>query len=161
MNIRKAKKEDIESIHKLDRESVKYHKKFDRDFYSISEKWWKIKKDSCLKAIENPANLILVSEINGKVVGYIWGFVETSIKNKIGRIQELIVTSRQRGKGIGKELINQMLNFFKEKKCIISEIEVSVNNLPTVQVYERLGFKKREYKMQIKLNKTEKFRPFF
>ena len=52
MNIRKAKREDIEVIHNLDRESTKYHKKFDKDFYTISEKWWKIKKDSQIKAIK-------------------------------------------------------------------------------------------------------------
>ncbi len=159
--IRKAKKEDIESIHKLDRESTKYHRKFDKDFYTISEKWWKIKKDSQIKAIKSPTNLILVSEIDGKVVGYIWGYIETIMKNKIGKIQELIVTSKQRGKGIGTRLIKQMLDFFKDKKCIISEIEVFVENLPTIQVYEKAGFKKKEYKMQLKLNKTKRFRPFF
>ena len=161
MLIRKAKKEDIESIHKLDRESTKYHKKFDKDFYTISEKWWKIKKDSQLKAIKSPTNLILVSEVDGKIAGYIWGYIETNMKNKIGKIQELIVTSKQRGKGIGKELIKQMLDFFKDKKCIVSEIEVFVENIPTIQVYEKAGFKKREYKMQMKLNKTKKYRPFF
>ncbi len=161
MMIRKAKKEDIESIHKLDRESTKYHRKFDKDFYTISEKWWKIKKDSQIKAIKSPTNLILVSEIDGKVVGYIWGYIETIMKNKIGKIQELIVTSKQRGKGIGTRLIKQMLDFFKDKKCIISEIEVFVENLPTIQVYEKAGFKKKEYKMQLKLNKTKRFRPFF
>ena len=161
MLIRKAKKEDIESIHKLDRESTKYHKKFDKDFYTISEKWWKIKKDSQLKAIKSPTNFVLVAELDEKVVGYIWGYVETIMKNKIGKIQELIVTSKQRGKGIGKKLIKRMLDFFKERDCIVSEIEVFVENLPTIQVYEKAGFKKREYKMQLKLNKTKKFRPFF
>ena len=161
MNIRKAKKEDIESIHKLDKESTKYHKKFDRDFYTISEKWWKIKKDSQIKAIKSPTNLILVAEIDEKVVGYIWGYAETIMKHKIGKIQELIVTSKQRGKGIGKELIKHMLDFFKDRKCIISEIEVFVENLPTIKVYEKAGFRKREYKMQLKLNKTKRFRPFF
>ena len=161
MLIRKARKEDIESIHKLDRESTKYHKKFDTDFYTISEKWWKIKKDSQLKAIKSPTNLVLVAESDGKIVGYIWGYIETIMKHKIGKIQELIVTSKQRGKGIGTRLIKQMLDFFKNRKSVISEIEVFVENLPTIQVYEKAGFKKREYKMQLKLNKTKRFRPFF
>src|SRR3989344_1944315 len=158
MLIRKAKKEDIESIHKLDRESIKYHKKFDKDFYMISENWWKIKKDSQIKAIKSPTNLVLIAESDEKVVGYIWGYVGTIMKHKIGKIQELIVTSKQRGKGIGKELIKNILDFFKERKCIISEIEVFVENLPTIQVYEKAGFRKREYKMQLKLNKTKRFK---
>ncbi len=161
MNIRKAKKDDIESIHKLDRESVKYHKRFDRDFYTISEKWWKIKKDSQIKAIKSPTNLILVAEVDKKIIGYIWGYVEIIMKHKIGKIQELIVTSKQRGKGIGKELIKRMLDFFKNRKCVISEIEVFADNVPTVKVYEKAGFRKREYKLQLKMDKTKRFRPFF
>ena len=161
MLIRKAKKEDGESIHKLDRESTKYHKKFDKDFYTISEKWWRIKKDSQLKAIKSPTNLVLVAESDEKVVGYIWGYVETVIGHKIGKIQELIVTSKQRGKGTGTELIKNILNFFKERKCVVSEIKVFVNNEPTIKVYEKAGFRKREYKMQLRLNKNKTFRPFF
>jgi|SRR3989338_2832344 len=160
MIIRKAKKEDIESIHKLDIESVKHHKTFDKDFYSISERWWKIKKASQLKAIKSPTDLVLVAESGGKIVGYIWGYIEIMMKYKIGKIQELIVTSKQRGKGIGTRLIKQMLDFFRNRNCVISEIGVFVKNLPAIQVYGNAGFKKREYKMQLRLNETQKFRPF-
>ena len=61
----------------------------------------------------------------------------------------------------GKELIKNILNFFKERKCVVSEIEVFVNNEPTIKVYEKAGFSKREYKMQLRLNKNKTFRPFF
>ena len=82
------------------------------------------------------------------------------VRNKIGKIQELIVTSKQRGKGIGTRLIKQMLDFFRNRNCVISEIGVFVKNLPAIQVYGNAGFKKREYKMQLRLNETQKFRPF-
>ena len=154
MKIRKAKLEDIERIHELDKESVEYHKKFDKDFYTVSNKWWNIKKDSQIKAIKSSRDLILVAEDEGDVVGYIWGYIE----NKIGKIQELIVTSKSRGKGVGTNLINEMLKYFKEKKCEISEIEVNVENEPTIKTYEKAGFKKREYKMWLKF---KKFKPFF
>ncbi len=159
--IRKGKKEDIESIHKLDRESTKYHKKFDKEFYTISENFWKKKKYSQIKAIKSPTNLILVAELNEKIVGYIWGYVQTIMKDKIGKIQELIVTSKHRKKGIGGELTQKMLEFFKREGCIYSEIEVFVENKPTVKFYEKIGFKKRLYKMQLNLSKTKKFRPFY
>ncbi len=159
--VRKAKKEDIYSINELDRESTKYHEKFDKDFYTISEKQWKIKKNSQIKAIQSSTDLILVAETDKKVVGYIWGYTKTVNKHKVGIIQELIVTSKQRGRGIGNELIKRMLDFLKNRKCIISKIDVVVDNLPAIKVYENVGFKKKEYKMQLKLNKTKKFRPFF
>ncbi|MBU3897302.1 MAG: GNAT family N-acetyltransferase [Nanoarchaeota archaeon] len=160
MLIRTAKKSDIAIINKLDRESIKYHKKFDKDFHTVSENFWKIKKRSHKKAINNPTNLILVAELNGEVVGYIWGYIKKIMKYKIGKIQELVVTSKQRKKGIGTKLINNMLRFFKGKKCIISEIDVFVGNLPTVEVYEKAGFIKRYHMMQIKLDKQKRFKPF-
>ncbi len=158
--IRAAKKEDIEAIHLLDKESTKYHEKFDKHFYIISKKSWKIKKNSQKKAIKSSTDLILVAELNSEIIGYIWGYTEKIAKYKIGKIQELIVTSNQRRKGIGGKLIKNMLNFFKKKKCIISEIEVFVDNKPTVSAYEKIGFRKITYKMQLKLDKTKKFKPF-
>ena len=160
MKIRKATKEDIESINKLDRESVGYHKKFDKDFYTVSEKFWKIKKNSQIKAIKSLKNLILVADIDGEVIGYIWGYIEEIMGYKVGKIQELIVSSKERGKGIGKKIINSMLDFFKSNGCIISEIEVFVDNISTVNVYEKIGFIKREHKMQLRLDKSRKFKPF-
>ncbi len=161
MLIRKARKDDIESIHRLDKESIWYHKKFDKNFYTISGKWWKIKKASQLRAIKSPISLILVAESEGKIAGYIWGYIETIAKQKIGKVQELIVTSGQRRKGIGAGLIKNMLAFFKDRKCITSKIEVFAENLPAIQAYEKIGFRKREYKMQLKLDKTKRFNPFF
>ncbi len=161
MKIRKAKKEDVVSITKLDKESTEYHKKFDKDFYTISEKWWKIKKDSQIRAVKDQTNLILIAEIDNKIVGYIWSYVEKRNNYKCGIIQELIVTSKQRGRGIGKELIKMMLAFLKKKGCTVSEIEVNVKNEPTMKLYEKSGFIKKEYKMRLILNKNKKFRPFY
>jgi ribosomal protein S18 acetylase RimI-like enzyme len=160
MNIRKARVTDIEAIHSLDRESIKYHEQFDKDFYTVSESCFKLKKESQVKAMKSQSDLILVAEMNGKVVGYIWGRVEKVMKEKSGKVQEIIVTSQQRGKGIGKALMKQMLNFFKEKGCIISETEVFVENVAAIKAYESAGFKKREYKMQLHIDKTRRFKPF-
>jgi GNAT superfamily N-acetyltransferase len=65
----------------------------------------------------------------------------------------------QRGKGIGASLIQSILDVFLKKGCIISETEVFVENLPAVKAYEKAGFKKRLYKMQVKLD-DKGFRPF-
>jgi ribosomal protein S18 acetylase RimI-like enzyme len=161
MIIRKAQKEDIEWIHNLDKENVKYHSRFDKNYFSISAKWWKIKKESQLIALKSRTNLILVVEHENEVVGYIWGYIQKIRNYKIGKIQELILTSKQRGKGVGKKLIISMLAFFKEKNCIISEIEVFVDNLSAIRAYEKTGFRKREYKMILSLDKSVKYRPFY
>ncbi|MFT4308942.1 MAG: GNAT family N-acetyltransferase [Candidatus Woesearchaeota archaeon] len=161
MDVRKAKTADIDSINALDRESVKYHAKFDKDYYTISEEWWNIKKDSQLKAMRSPKNSMLVALIDDTIVGYVWGSIDILADHKIGRIQELIVTSRYRRRGIGKTLINEMLEYFKGKNCVVCEIGVEAGNTPTIKAYENAGFSIREHKMRLKLDKKKRFRPFY
>ncbi|MBI3190401.1 GNAT family N-acetyltransferase [archaeon] len=160
MSIRKAAGRDIEHIHKLDKESVKYHQRLDKDFYTISQKWWKIKIASQLEAIKNPDNLILVAEKNGEIIGYVWGYIEKTAKLKIGKIQDLIVTKKYRRRCIALALIKDIMDFFREKKCIISETAVNIENEPAIKTYEKAGFKKNEYKMRLNLYKMKKFKPF-
>ncbi|HLC76773.1 MAG TPA: GNAT family N-acetyltransferase [archaeon] len=141
-------------------ESTTYHQRFDNDFYTISQKWWKIKKTSQFTAIKDATNLILVAENEGIVIGYVWGYIEKVAKLKIGKIQDLIVTKKYRRKGVAAALIQELLIFFRNKKCIISETLVNVKNETALKAFEKLGFEKKEYKMRLKLDETKKFRPF-
>jgi ribosomal protein S18 acetylase RimI-like enzyme len=159
MQIRQANAKDITQIHELDRESVLYHKKFDREFYTVSEKWWKIKKASQVEALKKVSDLILVAEGNGKIIGYIWGYVEKMAKLNVGKIQDLIVTSRYRNRGTATRLIKGMLKFFMTKKCAVADVEVHIRNDAAIDVYERAGFVKQNYRMRLKLNRAEPFSP--
>jgi len=159
MNIRKASCADIGQIHELDKESVKYHLKFDKEFYQVSARWWKIKCDSQLKAMQNPSDLLLVAEENGKIIGYIWGYTEKMIKFDIGKIQELVVSAAHRRKGVAKKLIKGILEFFASKKCIVSETTVNAKNESAVKTYESAGFEKVEYKMRFRLDRSRRFSP--
>ncbi len=160
MLIRKASSKDIESIHKLDKESTTYHWRFDKNLYTVSRKWWEIKKASQCTAMKDSTNLILVAEEGGIIIGYIWGFIERIAKLKIGKIQDLIVTMKHRRRGIALALIKNMMDFFRNEKCIISEVAVNIENEPAIKSYEKVGFEKKEYKMRLKLDKMKKFRPF-
>ncbi|MEM7814773.1 MAG: GNAT family N-acetyltransferase [Candidatus Aenigmatarchaeota archaeon] len=160
MFIRPAVSTDIEAIQELDKESTTYHRKFDRNFYMVSEKWWKIKRNFQLAAMKDSKNLILVAEDNDEIVGYVWGYVERLNKYNIGKIQELVVSIRHRRKGIGTRLVKSLLEFFKSKNCIIVEVLVNVKNIAAYKTYKNLGFEEKEYRMQAKIDKTRKFRPF-
>jgi ribosomal protein S18 acetylase RimI-like enzyme len=160
IHIRQAKVKDIDQIHQLDKESVEYHKKFDRQFYTVSRKWWKIKKASQIKALKKSSDLILLAEKNKRVIGYIWGYVEKMAKFNVGKIQDLIVTSQYRNRGIATRLIKRMLKFFMTKKCVISDVEVYIKNNPAIDVYEKTGFVKQNYRMRLKLGKVKSFSPF-
>lgn len=159
MLIRRAVAKDIDAIHELDVESTEYHKRFDKDFYTVSEKWWRVKKDSQRKALKDSTNLILVAEDSKEVVAYIWGFVDKITRFNVGKIQEIAVSSEYRNRGIAMQLVRKMLNFFKKKKCIISEVEVNIRNNPAIELYEKVGFMKQNCKMILKLKKGKSFSP--
>ena len=117
MIIRKANKKDIDSILKLWLESIKFHKKFDKNMYSIDGNILKDQKDSIYKAINDKKRRIFVVESNGQAVAYVWGLIKKQKKRKIGVIADIIVTKKYRNKGVGKSLIKKILRFFKEFDC--------------------------------------------
>lgn len=153
MIIRFAKKSDLERIHVLDRESVKFHLKFDRKFYSITSKEWKIKRQEHTKALGKPDNVFLVAESEGEIAGYVLGYVEKRGKHSIGVIRELIVSEKNRQKGIASLLMRRIISFFKKKNCTSLELIVRVENLAAIALYEKFGFKKKEHKMALKLKR--------
>lgn len=161
MQIRKAGKLDLDSIHQLDVELTKFHKRFDKDLYEISKRWWGIKRRSQLKALKDKNNIMLVAEENKKIIGYVWGYVEKLGRFKIAKVQEVVVTSKHTGKGIGTALLKQAIIFFKRKGCIIAETYVNVQNDAALKFYEKEGFKKGEYRLRLKIDKNRKFNPFF
>jgi ribosomal protein S18 acetylase RimI-like enzyme len=158
--IRSAATADLDDIHRLDRESTNHHRRYDKDYYTISDESWQAKRESQMNALRSRTQRIIVAEENGKIAGYIWGSIRSIMGQKIGKIDELIVTSKHRRKGIGSDLIKGMIKYFKEKECVISEVEVFVKNVEAVGAYEKAGYNKREYKMHIKLKKNEKYQPF-
>lgn len=157
LEIRKAASNDMIQIHQLDRESVNYHKRFDKSFFEISEKWWKIKRTSQIKAMKKSSDLILVAEENDKIIGYAWGYIDKIAKCNVGKIQDIVVTSRYRKKGVSTCLIKEMMKFFISKKCAISEVEVHARNNAAKCFYEKSGFVRQSCRMRLRF---DKFSPF-
>ena len=67
------------------------------------------------------------------------GFVETTIKEKVIRLNKIYVTPNQQGKGIGKDLIKFVCNIAKNKRK--QHIELNVNRYnKAVKFYLKEGF---------------------
>ena len=91
---------------------------------------------------------------NDKAVGLIMG---TIIKYdeydyldykcpKEGEIIELIVSSKIRNKGIGKELMNRMEEYFKEVGCKYVLVNVFAYNKHGIEFYNKQGYHPRMYR---------------
>ncbi len=99
----------------------------------------------------------LVAEINNKVVGACW----TRIMNDYGHVDDntpsfaISLFEEYRGKGIGTELMNQMLNKLKQLKYSQASLAVQKENY-AVKMYKKVGFEiidenEEEYIMICKL----------
>jgi len=158
MKIRKATKKDLDAIQRLDIESINYHKKFDRNFYTISKNNHELKKKSFLKELNNKHSILLIAESNKDIIGYSYGHILPIGIYKMGKVQDIVVTAKYRKMGVGKKLIKTMIEFFKENKCSIVEVEIFSENSIAKKFYEKSGFNNRMNKLWLKFDK--KFKPF-
>jgi len=71
---------------------------------------------------------------------------------KRGIITELIVTSKIRSNGIGKELIKTMEKYFKDNNCEYVLVDVFAYNENAINFYDKRGYHSRMFTNIKKLN---------
>ena len=80
------------------------------------------------------------------------GFASIHVINKINRIsciiEDVVIDSKYRGKGLGKLLIDHLIQF---SKSLDSDKIILNSKESNTKFYEKLGFKKNETQMIIRL----------
>ena len=80
------------------------------------------------------------------------GFASLHVINKINRvsclIEDVVIDSNYRGEGLGKLLINHLIKF---SKTLDSDKIILNSKESNTKFYEKLGFKKNETQMIIRL----------
>ena len=94
----------------------------------------------CYLALEN-------DNILGLIMGYIPMYDEFDYLDykcpKRGKISELIVASKIRGKGVGQALIEKMEQYFKSKDCEYVLVDVFAYNENAIKFYDKKGYHPR------------------
>ena len=86
----------------------------------------------------------IVALEKGNVIGYASIHYIKKITRKSGIIEDVVVKENQRGKGIGKLLVNNLIENEKKNNCDKIILSSSEKNL---KFYEKLGFHKNEFEM--------------
>ena len=68
------------------------------------------------------------------------GLITLGLKDNSGSIGLLAVDEKERGKSIGKKLVQSALIYFKKKKANIVEVVTQIENKSACGFYESLGF---------------------
>ena len=88
-----------------------------------------------------------VVKFEKKVIGYASIHIIEKVNRRSCLIEDVVISKEHRGKGIGKILINHIIEFSKTKKCDKIILNSSESN---VRFYEILGFIKNEVQMIIR-----------
>lgn len=100
---------------------------------SFSEPWSEM---TFLKELENPQAHYLIAMKEGRLVGYagMWVILDE------GHITNIAVAKEWRGHGIGKKLVNTLIEKAHQMGLIGLTLEVRKSNVSAIGLYEALGF---------------------
>ena len=90
----------------------------------------------------------IVALEKGNVLGYSSIHYIKKITRKSGIIEDVVVKENQRGKGIGKLLVNTLIEKAKKNNCDKIILSSSEKNL---KFYQKLGFQKNEFEMIMRI----------
>ena len=90
----------------------------------------------------------IVALEKGNVLGYASIHYIKKITRKSGIIEDVVVKENQRGKGIGKLLVSNLIEKAKKNNCDKIILSSSEKNL---KFYQKLGFQKNEFEMIMRI----------
>ncbi len=154
MNIRIAIKSDLPVIIKMASSMIDYHHSLDA-YYKPSEDYKNL-EETLTGELDDKDVALLVAEDNDQIVGYIRGVVEAApeyIKpKKIGVVFDAFVENSAREGGIGKQLFEELKEWFATKKVKHLELSVDARNSAGIAFWKKLGFS--DYKLRLRQGLT-------
>lgn len=92
--------------------------------------------------ISNSKNLYLIAENEKEGLGFISFHTQNLLHHcgLVGEIQEFFIHQKYRGQGVGRVLINEILNFAEQNNLKSIEVTTNKKRVENVAIYENLGF---------------------
>ena len=143
-SIRKFNEEDLKSIKAITVEGFvgvsldhSLEQKLGGNFAGHDWRWRKARHiDDDLET--NPEGIFVAEEEDGTILGYISATIDREAGK--GRIPNLAVASEARSQGIGRALIEHVLDYFRSEKLEYAVIETMESNPIGQTLYPQTGF---------------------
>lgn len=103
--------------------------------------------DINLNFINNQSNFGFVAINNETIIGFASIHIIEKLNRRSCLIEDVVVDKKERSKGIGKLLIEHLINFSKSKSCDKIILNSKESNIP---FYNKLGFVQNEIQMVIR-----------
>ncbi len=129
--IRELRKEDIWNGFLTTLDSLRKASDIDRN-----------KADEIFEKINsNPDHIVVVAELDGKIVGSTTLLIEPKFIHKggvVGHIEDVVIDKKFQGQKIGEKIMKYLLEFAKNRGCYKTILDCTDDVKP---FYEKLGFK--------------------
>ncbi len=140
--LRPAVAADLPTIRQLTVDSfggVTLEENVERALGRLNNRDWRWRKARHLDAdfAANPSGAF-VAESDGRVVGYITTVLDPEAGR--GRIPNLAVSAEFRGQGLGRQLIERALDYFRSEGLVYATIETMAQNEVGQHLYPACGF---------------------
>lgn len=148
--IRKAELKDANIVNNFLTKLIKDEKKYDTN---INDNF--VVHTFYENFIEDEQNCCLIAEYNGKIIGYLYGFVQNNGNiyiNIITQLDAMFVDNEYRKLGIGNALIGEFKKWSKEKNAKYIELKVCNNNDNAISLYKKNGFKNAKTIMSVEVS---------
>ena len=152
--IREAKINDLDSILALNKALFDYEEEFNSEYnlnWTYSEKG----REYFKKRLESDSSIVLVAELENKIVGYILVFIDShSIRsnNPIAEVENMFIDKDYRKHGLGSGFLQETKRIAKERGVKRLEVEVEAQNLAAIGFYKKNGFEDFEATLQMKID---------
>ncbi len=142
--IRRATLDDVERAARLGAEIVKHHHRTNPERFFLLDDveqgyaWWLRQELSRADAV------VLLAEQGGQVVGYAYGAIEprdwSILLDQHGALHDLFVVPEARRTGVGKALVQALIDALTQLGATLLVLRVMVQNEPARRLAESFGF---------------------
>lgn len=92
--------------------------------------------------LENPDAIVLVLEQEDNVIGMasVQPLISTAIGEHVGLIEDVVIASRFRGNGLGKQLIERLIDETQQAGMKRLALGADARNVGAIEFYKKFGF---------------------
>ena len=141
VTIQSARLDDIKQIVEVFCDGVESQNRFCH-LLDLTEGVLNHKQKQFKSAVEDKGEVLFTwRQETGKIVGYIWGAIKQSIDTgHVGQINELVVTTSHKRKGIGRQLFQSCIGWFRSQNVQRVEVSFNVQNPEASVFWTQMGF---------------------
>jgi ribosomal protein S18 acetylase RimI-like enzyme len=149
--IRKARKEDIETLLQFEQGVIKAERPFDITIKRDDTRYYNLPL-----LIDSDDSELVVAEVDNQLIASGYARIENS-KLFFRHAQHaylgfMYTVPEYRGRGVNAMILEALKNWSASKQVTELRLEVYVDNLPAIKAYEKMGFAKNLIEMRLGLD---------